>query len=59
MSPMAIDSTGAVVPEAVHDTVLPSAATETMPSFFLYWAAASDMLVGGKGRCGGGHGVGW
>jgi hypothetical protein len=32
-----------------HDTVLPSADTDTVPSCFLYWAAALDMLVKGRG----------
>ena len=32
-------------PTDSHETVLPSADTESVPSFFLYWAAALDMLV--------------
>jgi len=31
-----------------QDTVLPSADTATLPLSFLYWAAASAMMAGGK-----------
>lgn len=45
MSAMAIASGARTPPAASHDTVLTSADTESVPSFFLYWAAALDMLV--------------
>lgn len=48
MSPMAMVSAGALAADAVHETVLPSAETVTVPSFFLYCAAAVDMLVEGQ-----------
>ena len=41
---------GGIAPLAdFQDTVLPSAATDTVPSCFLYWAAAVDMLVKERG----------
>jgi hypothetical protein len=49
MSAMTMDSGGAAPPADFHDTVLPSADTETVPSCFLYWAAALDMLVEKRG----------
>lgn len=45
MSAIAIASGGSTPPTASHDTVLPSPDMERVPSFFLYWAAALDMLV--------------
>jgi hypothetical protein len=50
MSAMTMDSGGCALLAAddFHDTVLPSADTETLPSCFLYWAAASAMLVEGR-----------
>lgn len=49
MSAIAIASGGSTPPTASHDTVLPSLDMERVPSFFLYWAAALDMLVGRPG----------
>jgi len=49
MSAIVIDR-GAAAPFAdFQDTVLPSADTETVPSCFLYWAAALDMVEEEKG----------
>lgn len=45
MSVMFIDNGGLAPLEDAQATVLPSADTETVPSCFLYWAAALDMLV--------------
>lgn len=36
---------------AFHDTVLPSADTDTVPFCFLYRAGALDMLKGEGGYC--------
>ena len=49
MSAMAIDSGGSAPLADFQATVLPSAETETVPSCFLYWAAASAM-AGGRGE---------
>lgn len=49
MSAVAIDKAAAPL-AAFHDTVLPSVDTESVPSCFLYWAAASlDIGAGGEG----------
>lgn len=45
MSAMVMDSGGLAPLCDFHDTVSPSAETETVPSCFLYEAAAVDMLV--------------
>jgi hypothetical protein len=50
MSAMVMDKGGTAPPLAFHDTVLPSADTDTVPSCFLYEAAAVDM-VGEVGSC--------
>jgi hypothetical protein len=42
---MTMDSGGTAPLADFQDTVLPSADTVTVPSCFLYWAAALDMLV--------------
>jgi len=42
---MVMDSGGLAPLCDFHDTVSPSAETETVPSCFLYEAAAVDMLV--------------
>jgi hypothetical protein len=44
MSAMAIDRGGSAPLADFQDTVLPSADTETVPSCFLYCAAASAMV---------------
>lgn len=44
MSAIVIDRGAAALFADFQDTVLPSADTETVPSCFLYWAAALDML---------------
>jgi hypothetical protein len=49
MSAMTMDSGGAAPPADFQDTALPSTDTETVPSCFLYWAAALDMLVEERG----------
>jgi hypothetical protein len=45
MSAMIMDKGGTAPPADFQDTVLPSADTDMVPSCFLYWAAALDMLV--------------
>jgi hypothetical protein len=49
MSAMVMDKGGMAPLADFHDTVLPSADTDTVPSCFLYWAAALDMLVEERG----------
>ena len=40
-----VSASGGMAPLAdFHDTVLPSADTDTAPSCFLYWAAVVDMV---------------
>ena len=49
ISAIVMDNGGTAPLVDFHDTVLPSADTTTVPSCFLYWAAALDMLGGGRG----------
>jgi hypothetical protein len=45
-----VRASGGIAPLAdFHDTVLPSADTDTAPSCFLYWAAVVDMVVEERG----------
>lgn len=52
MFAMAMASGGIALVADFQDTVLPSADTETVPSCFLYRAAAVDMLVEEAHGCG-------
>jgi hypothetical protein len=49
---MVIASGGIALVADFQETVLPSADTDTVPSCFLYWAAAVDMLVREARGCG-------